>query len=404
MRAPAPPSTPGPVRWRLEGGDALRGLAALSIVLYHLAVFREAPAEAVVPVRYAASDTLLARAAHELVVGLWVFFVLSGFLVGRPFVRWLVLGEERPRIRGYALRRALRIVPPFWAAAALTFVVLGTAGASAGDVVAVFAFLQVYEPSNAATLIGQAWSLDAEAGFYVVLPLAAVAASLLVTRLPRLELRAAALAGGLLVVAAWSVSRRDVLPDTPPALLHAFVPGVALALAEPWLARRRPGALVAAARGALAAAVAVTALLVLAPPAPSAFWLLELAVGAAIVWALVLRQLAGRGPRALAWRPVGWLGARAYSLYLVHVLVLFWVIPRVSGAPLVALAGLAGSIVAAHALYLAVERPSLVLARRLRSSSWTPSSSSTSPPASPPTTSSPHAGESSAAPARAPAG
>ena len=43
-----------------------------------------------------------------------IFFVISGFLLYRPFVVRKLRGEPFPSIGGYAIRRFLRIVPAYW--------------------------------------------------------------------------------------------------------------------------------------------------------------------------------------------------------------------------------------------------------------------------------------------------
>jgi peptidoglycan/LPS O-acetylase OafA/YrhL len=54
-------------------------------------------------------------------MGVGAFFVLSGYLLARPFWTALDAGEPMPSIRTYALRRAARILPGFWLALTVTF-------------------------------------------------------------------------------------------------------------------------------------------------------------------------------------------------------------------------------------------------------------------------------------------
>jgi peptidoglycan/LPS O-acetylase OafA/YrhL len=151
--------------------DAVRGLAALSVVLYH-AVFKayliDHPGSALAP-----------YAAH-LDLGVPVFFVLSGFLLYRPFVAARLAGEPAPDANAYGVRRLRRIVPGYWVALALA----GIAGAtlpgfahvfSAKGIVAYFGFLQIYNPHTASGGINPAWTLCVELTFYAFLPLWAAA-------------------------------------------------------------------------------------------------------------------------------------------------------------------------------------------------------------------------------------
>ena len=71
--------------------------------------------------------------------------------------------------------------------------------------------------------------------------------------------------------------------------------------------------------------------------------------------------------RAFAWRPIDWVGRISYSLYLVHVVVLF-AIWRLTGSPLVAaIAFIPLSLAIAHLCYRYVELPSIALGRKLTS-------------------------------------
>lgn len=82
--------------------DALRAIAAGSVLMYHLALFGGTP------------DALADYAAH-LNVGVPIFFLISGFLLYRPFARAHLAAEPGVRVRAYAWRRVLRIVPAYWA-------------------------------------------------------------------------------------------------------------------------------------------------------------------------------------------------------------------------------------------------------------------------------------------------
>lgn len=54
--------------------------------------------------------------------GVAMFFVLSGYLLAQPFWAALDSGRPMPSLRTYALRRAARILPGFWLALTLTFI------------------------------------------------------------------------------------------------------------------------------------------------------------------------------------------------------------------------------------------------------------------------------------------
>src|SRR2546423_1616625 len=95
---------------RLIAGDPPRGLAAVSVVLYHAwlgSVYAKpfgAPADI---------SGLGDRVLINFSLGLYIFFVLSGYLIARPFVRAFVASESMPDVGRYLRNRALRVVPAF---------------------------------------------------------------------------------------------------------------------------------------------------------------------------------------------------------------------------------------------------------------------------------------------------
>lgn len=101
---------------RLPGADFLRATACLMVLSHHM-LQRLDPAPL--------SDTAGWWLGFALTgsFGVTVFFVLSGYLLARPF--WLALdqGEPLPSLKTYALRRAARILPGFWLALTVSFVV-----------------------------------------------------------------------------------------------------------------------------------------------------------------------------------------------------------------------------------------------------------------------------------------
>lgn len=80
-------------------------------------------------------DGLAGHYLAQLNLGVSIFFVISGFLLYRPFGAARLAGERSPPLLPYAIRRVARIVPAYWVA--LTIVALWlpvsgtfTAGAS----------------------------------------------------------------------------------------------------------------------------------------------------------------------------------------------------------------------------------------------------------------------------------
>src|SRR4051794_21878306 len=158
-------------RARFEQVHALRGVAAMSVLLYHAlfkAYLNAHPGSALTP-----------YAAH-LDVGVSIFFLISGFVLYRPMVAARLAGEPPLDAESYGRRRIRRILPAYWVALALA----GLAGASyvgypaifsAQGIPAYFGFLQIYSPDTAGGGINVAWTLCVEVSFYAFLPLWALA-------------------------------------------------------------------------------------------------------------------------------------------------------------------------------------------------------------------------------------
>ncbi|MGV1758526.1 acyltransferase family protein [Rhizobium sp. A22-96] len=101
---------------RLGGADFMRAVACLMVLVHHLVLrmnFYKIPPGL-------DQTFVLARFGNH---GVAVFFVLSGFLLARPF--WLALDKAQPlpSLKIYAMRRAARILPGFWVALTVGFVI-----------------------------------------------------------------------------------------------------------------------------------------------------------------------------------------------------------------------------------------------------------------------------------------
>ncbi len=75
--------------------------------------------------------------------GVAVFFVLSGFLLSRGWVRAVQTGAERPSLRRYFTHRAARILPAYWAALLVILLTVGS-GASAATILSNVTLTQTY--------------------------------------------------------------------------------------------------------------------------------------------------------------------------------------------------------------------------------------------------------------------
>src|SRR4051794_25710035 len=113
------------------------------------------------------------RYTARMDVGVTVFFVISGFLLYRPFVAARLDGRAPPRIRDYARRRVLRIFPAYWLALTVLAIWPGLAGVWTGQWWVYYGLIQNYFGPRITGGIGATWSLCVELSFYVALPLLA---------------------------------------------------------------------------------------------------------------------------------------------------------------------------------------------------------------------------------------
>lgn len=381
--------------------DGFRALAAGTIVAFHVAFVSG------VGLRHPMLGLFLAR----LDVGVPLFFVISGFLLYRPFVAAHLEGLAHPGARSFLARRLLRIVPAYWGVLAVVAFGLGLKHLGGiGGIAVYFGFLQIYDNAHVGGGISQAWSLCTEMSFYLVLPGYAWAVRRLARRPGRrpLAVEWAAVggvyAGGLLVRAAIAFgdlrSPFDCRLDWLPATMDLFALGMALAVASAssTVPGSRPGGdrsphraatLLRAGAGrpwlcwtaAGVAYVAVSAGVFRRSDLGRAFTpgqvmgrqVLYGLIGLLVVTPGVFgRQELGPTRRLLRSRPMVLTGLVSYGIYLTHNAVideyLLHAHRRVLHTPVgpVLAITVAGTAVASLLVYRLVERPALRLKRRYR--------------------------------------
>src|SRR3954452_17122458 len=148
--------------------ESLRGLAACTIVAFHVATtcgITDSPG----PLR---------QVVGRFDVSLWIFFLISGFLLYRPFAVAGISGRPRPSLIRYGWRRLLRIAPGYWVALTVTAVVLGWPDVfTASTAPRLFLLIQNYWNHSYTAGLGPGWSLSVEVAFYAMLPLYVLAMS-----------------------------------------------------------------------------------------------------------------------------------------------------------------------------------------------------------------------------------
>jgi peptidoglycan/LPS O-acetylase OafA/YrhL len=360
--------------------DSLRAIAALSVLAFHAGYFAG----------LYTSTSILRPYVEFGGTGVSVFFVISGFLLYRPFVRARFEGKPAPSVRAYAWRRFLRIVPAYWLALTVIAIWLSLEIVvdPAWHIPLFYGFGQIYTAQTGLAGIGQAWTLCVEATFYVFLPLWAFAMR---RRSWRAEL--VGLAALWLFSLAWKlVAIHHVSPtalDSGPLVmpLPNFLDQFALGMAMAGLSVR--GLPAAAERGVrrawpwwVAAAVAYWAIAIQTGGhrAQDVFVIRHelasvVAVGL-IVPAVFAWERRGAVRRLLAWRPLLYVGLVSYGIYLWHHTLVTKIATGISGWMIDTLGlgvgarflvlfvlGLAAATAVASASYYLLERPILSLKR-----------------------------------------
>jgi peptidoglycan/LPS O-acetylase OafA/YrhL len=320
-----PPTRPlENARPRFDALDGLRGLAALGVLVLHVWMFSYGDL-------HKPPKGFLDLVFGEFRLGVQLFFVLSGFLIYRPFVGAALDGAKGPRLRRYAIRRAARILPAYWAALAGSFLLLRHLDhpmqVDAAQLPVFLLFAENHFEETIKHLDPPMWTLAIEVSFYAVLPLiGALALRLGAHRRRQLALTLAVVAGGALsTVLAFEHEWPQTLSTS--LLPHLVEFGAGMTAAVVLYGRRlsRP----AATRAVLAG----TALIILNSVwhakglgSQSARSLVGDAPGIAGI-ALVLAALVASPIRATALSrgPARWLGKISYGVYLIHFPVIVWV-------------------------------------------------------------------------------
>ena len=167
--AAVPADGPTAASSRLPALTGLRGVAALLVVGTHAAF----------ATGYL-NHPYLGAVYARLEIGVAVFFVLSGFLLFRPWVRAAADGEASPSLSRFARHRVRRIVPAYAVTVVATFEIytVFTPGPNPGQtwqgILRYLTFTQIYTADYLTTMLhpglSQMWSMAVEVAFYAALP------------------------------------------------------------------------------------------------------------------------------------------------------------------------------------------------------------------------------------------
>jgi peptidoglycan/LPS O-acetylase OafA/YrhL len=387
--AAASTSSVAPSVSHVPGLDGCRAVAALLVLVFHVA-------EATGQTR---GESLMAYALRPWgALGVSIFFVLSGFLLYRPFVTSQFRDEPQPPVDRYLVRRALRIFPAYWLAFVVFVYLFGEPEQTVqnlGDLVTLLTLQQGYDADAVLAGVPVAWTLTIEVTFYAFLPLFAVLPVALAGRRAtlreQLRIQLAAIAGLFVlstIVRFLLIDSDAVMVGTFPAMADWFAAGMLLAVLRAWfdLGHERPRLLRAVQRrpelGLIPVALAYVG--VLALRLQGGFSRMSLGdhmarnalfvvIGLGLIGPLALGTSSTRGAllRGLGHPVVRWFGLVSYGIYLWHTLVIRELRPELvehvgvgSGFWPAMAVTLAGSAVIAAGSWYLLERPIINWGRR----------------------------------------
>ncbi len=312
--------------------DGFRGLAVLFVLLAHGS--------------FAGFDPLGIDFNHFGSVGVYLFFVLSAYLINRQMLEALAAQRATPKFwLRYALRRLLRIYPMYLLALIASYVLY--ANGFGGPIHSIDGILKHLSLTEAK---GVFWTIPVEVAYYLISPLIVLALWPLYRVRPWLAMLVLLTA----TLALWYARFLHL----PMPLFLRFAPvlafGTLLAMAQRHL--RLPGGI----------GLALFALILTTIPSAarvlfgtSTFHAYTYTVAYGLAWALILYQALYHEVALSAlgrFKPLRYLGTLSFSIYLLHLPVLSlcqallpvaWVMP----------AFVAGTLLASFLTFTFVERP-----------------------------------------------
>ncbi|MEO6689636.1 MAG: acyltransferase [Dokdonella sp.] len=312
------------------GLTGLRGIAACWVMLFHLWMQAAQPSVILLGL-----DLTPVFSCGYL--GVDLFFVLSGFLLGLPFLAWANRTRSFPNLVQFWKRRCLRVLPAYYIQLAILIVAGFTvSGVWPIDLRQLLAYLSmefVFVDGISPMLNGVWWTLPIEWNFYLVLPLLGLAFARMRGWLVALAALVLALAFRVLCYELLLADRAFGPLSYPaiiqlPGRLDEFVFGMLAA----WLHLRRSAPRPRRDLGLLLLGIAgVIGLLYGLDGRGDIFgtadtrWIFTYASCAGASLALVVHAAAARvrlADRLFAGRTLAFLGTISYSLYLWHGIVI----------------------------------------------------------------------------------
>lgn len=293
--------------------DGLRFVAIATVLAVHIIAYTVATT--VGPI----SSSWLVDHYEYLAHGVQLFFVISGFVIAMPFAIRAKESQPTGMLKDFFVRRLTRLEPPFLIAMALTYIALVVVHHSSARALlphllatCTYTHMMIYGTKSPIAFI--TWSLEIEVQFYLIAPLIMTALTM------RPWIRRAVL--GALAIASVTaqtliVHSRPVIASSLIAYLPFFVAGIVvcdLAIgSDLWRARRSLG-WDAIGGVALAGGYCIPS---------SGFWgsaVMPVLFGTGVMAAFRGTTLA----RVMALRWLTAIGGMCYTIYLLHVPLIYW--------------------------------------------------------------------------------
>lgn len=103
-------------------------------------------------------------------IGVAIFFLLSGFLLYRPWAKRGLRNTAILTTPQYFRRRFWRIMPAYWVLLVVAILFLPTVSPTVSQIAEHVFFVQIYVPGQQLPGLTQVWSLAVEVAFYLALP------------------------------------------------------------------------------------------------------------------------------------------------------------------------------------------------------------------------------------------
>lgn len=308
---------------RMKALDGWRGFGALAVCFIHLQL-----------------NGYLTSAASldSWTLAVDFFFVLSGFVISRVYADELI---DRQQVTVFAVRRLGRLWPLHLSMLALFILVelaklalqretgfssehaAFAAARNPSDILPIALFLQTVRLGPELTWNFPSWSISAEIWTYLVFALVAVMTA------GRPGRRAAV--AGIIVVVAWVVllvdpTGRGMISTDVFGIVRCFLGFFSGVVAE-WLHRRGSFRTLIDGRAEVPTALAGLAIVWITASQAEARYAAPL-----VFMMLVFAHAGDRGlvSRFMATSPMQWLGRLSYSIYLTHLFLVAYVVPRLS--------------------------------------------------------------------------